>query len=138
MADGRKRGRSTDINESQHKLSPKKARISLWTDNEVLTLLSIMKEETIMHNLDNAKTPKEKRSAYKYVAVKLEQKGIPYAVHLSTLAYFFCIWNPKYLIRLSKFKFNQVIYAANIAKRKLTTKFRNKYIKYNSENAVHP
>ena len=138
MADGRKHGCSTNINESQHKLSSKIARISPWTDNKVLTLLSIMKEETMMHNLDNAKTPKEKQSAYKYVAVKLEQKGMLYAVYLSTSAYFFYISNPKYLVLLSKFKFNQVIYAANIANRKLTTKFCNKYIKYNSENAVHP
>ena len=34
-----------------------------------------MKEEIILYNLDNAKTPKEKRSAYRHVAVQLEEKG---------------------------------------------------------------
>ncbi|CAB3979906.1 Hypothetical predicted protein [Paramuricea clavata] len=75
MADSRKRGRSDD--KVKNNRSPKKsARISSWKDEEVLALLSIMKEETILYNLDNDKTPKEKRSAYRHVAAKMEQKAL--------------------------------------------------------------
>ena len=72
MADSRKRGRSDKGIKNSRK---KSARIGSWKEEEVLALISILKEETISYNLDNAKTPKEKRSAYKHVAVKLAQKG---------------------------------------------------------------
>ena len=41
-----------------------------------------MKEETILYNLDHAKTAKEKRNAYRHVAVQLEEKGT-YSVHVT-------------------------------------------------------
>ena len=34
-----------------------------------------MREETISYNLENTKTPKEKRSAYVHVKVQLENRG---------------------------------------------------------------
>ena len=34
-----------------------------------------MQEETVMFSLDNAKTPKEKRAAYKTVQVQMQKKG---------------------------------------------------------------
>ena len=46
-----------------------------WKENEVLALLEIMTEETISYNLENAKTPKQKRSAYVHVKVQLENRG---------------------------------------------------------------
>ena len=46
-----------------------------WKENEVLALLEIMREETISCNLENAKTPKEKRSAYVHVKLELENRG---------------------------------------------------------------
>ena len=96
MADSRKRGRSAD-KEIKNKPSPKKsARIAVWKEEEVLALLSIMKEETILYNLDSAKTPKEKRSAYKHVAVKLEQKGT--LCCLITCIYMIYIWNPESVV----------------------------------------
>ena len=44
-------------------------------ESEVRALLGLMKEETIAFNLDNAKTPKEKRSGYSVVQVQLENRG---------------------------------------------------------------
>ena len=44
-------------------------------ESEVRALLDLMKEETIAFNLDNAKTPKEKRLGYSVVQVQLENKG---------------------------------------------------------------
>lgn len=78
MTDSRKRGCSTTLKEGAAKKasSPKKSKSFAWSDQDVSALLAIMKEETILFNLDNAKTPKEKRSAYKHVAVKLEEKGV--------------------------------------------------------------
>ena len=38
-------------------------------ESEVRALLDLMKEETIAFNLDNAKTPKEKRLGYSVVQV---------------------------------------------------------------------
>ena len=46
-----------------------------WKETEVRALLDVMKEETIAFNLDNAKTPKEKRSGYFIVEVQLENRG---------------------------------------------------------------
>ena len=46
-----------------------------WKDTDVRELISIMQEETILYNMDNAKTPKEKRACYKVVHVQLQNKG---------------------------------------------------------------
>ncbi len=72
MAESRKRGRSKSPKESK---CPKKSIKFIWSDEDVKALLAIVKEETILYNLDNAKTPKEKRSAYRHISVKLEEKG---------------------------------------------------------------
>jgi len=37
--------------------SPGKSREVVWKDNDVEVLLELMKEETIMFSLENAKTP---------------------------------------------------------------------------------
>ena len=80
MADSRKRRcAKSPANKSP---SPKKSRWFVWKDQDVSALLTIMKEETILYNLDHAKTPKEKRSAYRHVAVQLEEKGT-YSVHVT-------------------------------------------------------
>ena len=55
--------------------SPGKSRGIAWKEQEVKELLNLMKEETIMFSLENAKTPKEKRAAYKSVQVQLQNKG---------------------------------------------------------------
>ena len=55
--------------------SPQKSRGTSWKNADVQLLLEVMKEETILFSLDNAKTPKEKRAAYKNVQVKLQNKG---------------------------------------------------------------
>ena len=55
--------------------SPQKSRGISWKNGNVQLLLEVMKEETIVFSLDNAKTPKEKRAAYENVAVKLQNKG---------------------------------------------------------------
>ena len=52
-----------------------KSRGIAWKELEVKELLNLMKEETIMFSLENAKTPKEKRAAYKSVQVQLQNKG---------------------------------------------------------------
>lgn len=44
--------------------SPQKSRGISWKNENVQLLLEVMKEETILFSLDNAKTPKEKRAAY--------------------------------------------------------------------------
>ena len=55
--------------------SPPKSRGRSWKESDVKELLAIMKEETIAHNLDHAKTPKEKRAAYNDIRAKLQNKG---------------------------------------------------------------
>ena len=45
-----------------------------WEDEYFKKLLEIMKEETIFYSADNAKTPKEKRPAYREVHMKFEKK----------------------------------------------------------------
>ena len=55
--------------------SPPKSRGHSWKESNIKELLAIMKEETIAHNLDDAKTPKEKRAAYNDTRVKLQNKG---------------------------------------------------------------
>ena len=54
---------------------PPKSRGHSWKESNLKELLAIMKEETIAHNLDNAKTPKENRAAYNDTRVKLQNKG---------------------------------------------------------------
>ena len=44
-------------------------------DQDVTEFLELMKEETIIFSLENAKTLKEKRAAYKSVQVQLQNKG---------------------------------------------------------------
>lgn len=56
--------------------SPKKSRGYSWKEEDVKELIQIMQEETVMFSLDNAKTPKEKRAAYKTVQVQMQKKGI--------------------------------------------------------------
>ena len=46
-----------------------------WKDQDVEELIELIKEETIVFSLKNAKTPKEKRAAYKTVQVQLQNKG---------------------------------------------------------------
>ena len=55
--------------------SPGKSRGIAWKDKDVEGLIELMKEETIMFSLENAKTPKEKRAVYKSVQVQLQNKG---------------------------------------------------------------
>lgn len=55
--------------------SPGKSRGIAWKDKDVEELIELMKEETIIYSLENAKTPKEKRAVYKSVQVQLENKG---------------------------------------------------------------
>ena len=55
--------------------SPGKSREIAWKDKDVEGLIELMKEETIMFSLENAKTPKEKRAVYKSVQVQLQNKG---------------------------------------------------------------
>ena len=55
--------------------SPPKSRGHSWKESNLKELLAIMKEETIAHNLDDAKTPKEDRAAYNDTRVKLQNKG---------------------------------------------------------------
>ena len=55
--------------------SPGKSREIVWKDKDVEGLIELMKEETIMFSLENAKTPKEKRAVYKSVQVQLQNKG---------------------------------------------------------------
>ena len=55
--------------------SLRKSRGIAWKDQDVEELIELMKEETIMFSLENAKTPKEKRAAYKTVQVQLQNKG---------------------------------------------------------------
>ena len=52
--------------------SPRKSRGQSWKDQDVKELIQIMQEETIIFSLDNAKSPKEKRAAYKSVQVQLQ------------------------------------------------------------------
>jgi hypothetical protein len=87
MAASLKHGRSKSPSKSPTKksTSPRKSRSFIWSDENVSELLSIMKEETILYNLNNAKTPKEKRSAYRHVAAKLEEKGMRNTNGLATL-----------------------------------------------------
>ena len=54
---------------------PGKSRGIAWKDKDVEELLELMKEETIMFSLENAKRPKEKRAVYKSVQVQLQNKG---------------------------------------------------------------
>ena len=44
-------------------LSPPKSRGRSWKESDVKELLAIIKEETIAHNLNHAKTPKVKTAA---------------------------------------------------------------------------
>lgn len=44
-------------------------------EEDVKELIQIMQEETVMFSLDNAKTQKEKRAAYKTVQVQMQKKG---------------------------------------------------------------
>ena len=55
--------------------SPRKSRGQSWKDQDVKELIQIMQEETIIFSLDNAKSPKEKRAAYKSVQVQLQNRG---------------------------------------------------------------
>ena len=55
--------------------SPGKSRGIAWKDKDVEELMKLMKEETIMFSLENAKTPKEKQAVYKSVQVQLQNKG---------------------------------------------------------------
>ena len=55
--------------------SPGKSRGIAWKDKDVGELIELMKEETIMFSLENAKTPKEKRAVYKSVQVQLQNNG---------------------------------------------------------------
>ena len=55
--------------------SPGKSCGIAWKDKDVEELIELMKEETIIFSLENAKTPKEKRAVYKSVQVQLENKG---------------------------------------------------------------
>ncbi|XP_068739193.1 transcription initiation factor TFIID subunit 7-like [Montipora capricornis] len=57
--------------------SPAKSRGIAWRDKDVEELIELMKEETIMFSLENARMPKEKRAVYKSVQVQLENKGLP-------------------------------------------------------------
>ena len=57
------------------KKSPGKSRQIAWKDKDVEGLIKLMKEETIMFSLENAKTPKQKRAVYKSVQVQLQNKG---------------------------------------------------------------
>lgn len=67
----------TEIQEQSQETvkSPVKSRGQMWKDENVFNLISIMNEETILFNLDNAKTPKEKRACYAAVHVQLQKKG---------------------------------------------------------------
>ena len=51
------------------------SRGQIWKDEQVFNLISVMNEETILINLDKAKTPKEKRACYAAVYVQLQKKG---------------------------------------------------------------
>lgn len=55
--------------------SPRKSRGTAWKDQDVKELIELMKEETIMFSLENAKTTNEERAAYKSVQVQVENKG---------------------------------------------------------------
>ena len=57
MADSRKRGCSTTLKEGATKKasSPKKSKSFAWRDHDVSALLAIMKEETILLNLEQRK-----------------------------------------------------------------------------------
>ena len=50
---------------------PGKSHEIAWKDKEVAELIELMKEETVMFSLENAKTPKEKRGVYKSVQVQM-------------------------------------------------------------------
>ena len=52
-----------------------KSRGQSWKDQDVKELIQIMQEETIIFSLENAKSPKEKRAAYKSVQVQLQNRG---------------------------------------------------------------
>ena len=52
-----------------------KSRGIAWKDKELEELIELMKEETIMFSLENAKTPKEQRAVYKSLQVQLQNKG---------------------------------------------------------------
>ena len=52
-----------------------KSRGIAWKDQDDKELIELMKEETIMFSLENAKTPKEKWAVYKSVQVQLQNKG---------------------------------------------------------------
>ena len=51
------------------------SRGQIWKDEQVFDLISVMNEETILLNLDKAKTPKEKRACYAAVYAQLQKKG---------------------------------------------------------------
>ena len=72
------------IGKSAKQKSPQKSRGISWKNENVQLLLEVMKEETILFSLDNAKTPKEKRAAYENVVVKLQNKGKIYYLLLFT------------------------------------------------------
>ena len=55
--------------------SPGKSCGIAWKDQDVKELIELMKEETIMFSLENAKTPQEKRAVNKSVQVQLQNKG---------------------------------------------------------------
>ena len=63
-----------DIEATKRK-SPRNSRCLSWKDADVKFLLELIQEETILLSMDNAKTPKEKRAAYRNVQVKLQNKG---------------------------------------------------------------
>ena len=47
-----------------------------WKEADVKELISLMQEETIIFNMNNAKTPKEKSACYKIVHAEMNKKGI--------------------------------------------------------------
>ena len=51
-----------------------KSRGISWKDKDVEGLIELMKEETIMFSLENAKTPKEKRAVYKVFKCNCKSK----------------------------------------------------------------
>ena len=55
--------------------SPGKSRGIAWKDKDVEELIELMKVETIMCSLENAKTSKEKRAVYNSVQLQQQNKG---------------------------------------------------------------
>jgi hypothetical protein len=51
------------------------SRGQIWNDEQGFDLISVMNKETILLNLDKAKTPQAKQACYAAIYAQLQKKG---------------------------------------------------------------